>query len=185
MSALSDKIDQHKKKLINVKRVHSEKYRKAIWHLMIAYGGVREKEVDTSFDYEGDNVDYYGCKADISLAKTKQFLTQHPGWNEIDWQSIGDPAEHIGYGFNGTYASSQLRVPYLAGDLVFKDGSSYRWLVNCADSSYGDESGFANLIQFLQLDISLEEAVNHLIERTKTHDSWRFKYDANIPSLSE
>jgi hypothetical protein len=181
MSALTDKIKDIRDQ--EVRRTMSEEYRRAVWKLLIAFGGISvASSREFQYDYQRQDAEwnYYAARPNLDLAATKRLLLEDK-WDLIDWDELDDPAQHIGYGFCGAFTSSQLKVPYLKGMLKFKDGTEYLFVASVA----GDEDSFARLQRALQLDITMDEAVEHLRERT-THfhgtpvSEWTFSYSAGI-----
>lgn len=175
MSSLSEKIQQTKIAQKEYQRIYSEEYRRAIWTLMIAFGGpIYVPEHPTSYV---SDIEIYSGRINSSVEQTKEiinFLTK----DNIDWEKLCDPAERFDFQFDGT-DNEPLKVPYLKGELLFKNREPIVWLTRVGTSS----TSFPNLIQMLQLDITFEEALEHLKERL-TKDQWGFTYSGTIPTIS-
>jgi hypothetical protein len=182
MSKLSTKIESARIAQKEFQRTHSEEYRKAIWTVMIAYGGVF---VPNEGNWRHQEMNYYGGRVEINREATRSALDLITEDN-IDWANLNDPAEKMGYEFDGTENDS-VKVPYLKGELVFKTGDPVIWLTG-VNNGYDDDRSFGNLVQILQLDISFDDALEHLNERlgvTKTTytNETSFSYSAFIPKL--
>lgn len=176
MTGLSDKINKARIDKESMTRNHSEEYRRAIWTLMIAYGGVYPTPEIACWSSGPTN--YYGGCVNTDPEATLEMF-QSVDWTEIDWDALSDPAQHVGSEFAGTFASYELKFYYLDGELIFKDGKKFRWLANLDGDA---DSNFGNLVQVLQLDITLEDALEHLEERLTGKHNYGFQHTA-IPQI--
>lgn len=182
MSRLDNKIKSARIDQKEYQRKYSEDYRRAAWTAMIAYGGVF---VPDEKNWRHNEMNYYGGRVEVNRDATRNTLDLITEDN-IDWEKLNDPAEKTGYAFDGTENDS-IRIPYLSGELVFKTGDPITWLTG-VNSAYDDDKSFGNLIQILQLDISFDDALDHLKERlgtaNTTHtNSFSFSSSAYIPKL--
>lgn len=186
MSKLSTKIESARIAQKEHQRKYSEDYRRAVWTVMIAYGGAFvPKKLQYNFQQQ-EYTNYYSGRIVIDEIRTRQLLPLLTEDN-IDWDNLNDPAETVGYEFNGTFASGSLEFGYLHGELKFEKGEDVIWLAQLSNDNWDDKPTFGNLIQVLQLDITLDDAVEHLTERVGlTKLNWRDAYGfthATIPKL--
>lgn len=178
MSTFTEKIkarrDEQQKTAI-----FSPEYKEAIWHLMIACGGVLSdqavEELENENRYWNDKiVSYYSARPDIDTKKTIEIfplISKHG----IDYKASSDPAEHVGSGFNGTFASEQLTVNVLYGKLVLKNGVE-TWIATQIDS----ELGFGGLIRTLTLNLTFQEALENMEERLTVKHGY-FEGSCEVP----
>lgn len=156
-------------------------YKEAVWHLVIANGGVfadispqeydqyvdlENKDYNYRYNFDQKLVSYYGARiGDMSLEKTKE------AWEGLvlygmDYDASSDPAEYTGSGFKDTEASSQYRIKTLFGKMILKGNEQdlpleYVWGVQLAE-----DFGFGSLIQTLaQFPRNADEAIEHCAKR--------------------
>lgn len=163
MSTFTEKIKARRDEEIKT-AIFSPEYKEAIWNLMIACGGVLtdkavEQLEDKKTNWIGDIVNYYAGRPDIDTKKTEEVFPVIEKYG-IDYAASSDPAEHIGSGFNGTFASEQLTVNILYGKLLLKNGHKV-WIATQIDA----DLGFGGLIRTLTLNLTFKEALENMEER--------------------
>lgn len=159
-------------------------YKNVAWRILLAYGGAIKS--GDKYDYltrAGGDIDYYGAHLAVSSELSEAVLTELRSGATVDIDASSDPAEHVGYGFNGTFTSTELSIPYLAGTLCLTSGTEIRWGLNLENTSMSGDR-FATILNALTSTVPTWDEALDLLERRialgrSRHD---FLYRCTMPS---
>lgn len=186
MSTFTERLKAHGNS--EARRVHSPEYIEAVWLLMIACGGVLTKQNEITQEMDGEW--YYGsrdlisnfygsgnpdCSWNLSLQLLEK-IREHG----VNFQASSDPSEDTWEYFAGTFTDHGDRHGMLWGKLVLDNGEFFWMAAKCDD--------FGKLVRVLNLDLTLEEALENLEERLTDprYDDWareHFGYHCEIPEF--
>jgi len=194
MSKFSDKIKAKQRREISS---YTPEYKQAIWTLLIGCGGAGRNQNDddwknsywSSYGTKVEIWSYYGGHFNVDPKLTEGIL-EGIREHSVDWEKCSDPATRVNSEFNGTFTDTQLYHEGLYGKLVLGNGESYWWAARSDeevdshdwDKIYGGSGQFANIQGLLNLELTLEEALEELEERLK---GTYFEYTCKIPYLGQ
>lgn len=186
MSRISEKLEQINKDGRSSR--HSREYIEAVWLVLVAFGGALSCQDDDDLEHDGwlgskqgAIANYYGSgDPEVDLQKTLTAIEKIKE-HGINWAALRDPFEQTMGFFNGTFTSSQLNANLMWGKLTLNNGEHYWWAA-------GVKCEFGELVRVLTLELTLDEALEHLEERaTNPHASqssgYMFKYYCSVPRL--
>jgi hypothetical protein len=171
MTALSDKLKALKAEQEVERGTLSPEYKRAIWHLLIARGGVLSDYDQTQW---GKFLDFYGGVVNTSTGATKKCLDDIADIG-IDWAMSTDPATDTEMMFTDTF-NEPAQVGVLKGKLYLQDGT-FTWWGCRVNTDFGD------LIKILTLGITWDEALEEVLDRLAKageHNEWNFQYGCRV-----
>lgn len=152
---------------LNEKQEYDDRgYKRAIWKYLVAYGGALKEQGRMEEFGQFDTGSYYSSMLAADFKLTEEALVRMRAVG-VDIDKSTDPAPGWKSTFNGTFTSTELRVPTLHGKLVLNDGWSVWWGMT------RENDNFADLIRRLvapdgpDFDAAMDE-LSERLEKVKT-----------------
>lgn len=153
-------------------------YLRAIWTLLIAFGGALAEERHTPGRREPHIGRYDGVlDIDFDASRTVALKFVAGGSGIVDFANCTDPAE--GVGFHGDTQDFDQQAHYLAGTLALITGERIPW------GTLLPEGGFGQLVRLLataeatDIDAAFRNLVGRISEAADGRD-WAFRYTCEI-----
>lgn len=174
MTALGDRLKALKLEQEPEKGMFSPEYKRAVWHLLIARGGVLPDYDPTKWTGDHKFLEFYGGVVNTSTKATIKCLENVEKYG-IDWEMSTDPAPSKEATFTDTFNEPEY-VDALQGKLYLQDGT-FTWWGCRIDTDFG------SLIKILTLGVTWEEALEECLDRVTTageYNEWAFQYGCRV-----